>query len=125
MQHTTGPAAIWKKLGATLAEFEACDPDHTQEEADLDNRFHLLVTKATGNPIVQITMEPIYSLLPRMRNYIYGNIEGEKSRTLGAHRELLDALRRQDGPRAYKNHEKAPGTNARSLSYVHETGIRE
>jgi GntR family transcriptional repressor for pyruvate dehydrogenase complex len=95
-----------EKLGATLAEFEACDPDHTQKEADLDNRFHLLVTKATGNPIVQITMEPIYSLLPRMRNYIYGNIEGEKSRTLGAHRELLDALRRQDGPRAYKTMKK-------------------
>jgi GntR family transcriptional regulator, transcriptional repressor for pyruvate dehydrogenase complex len=90
------------KFGAILAEFEDCDPDNTQMEADLDNRFHLLVTKATRNPIVQITMEPIYSLLPRMRNYIYGNIEGEKSRTLQAYRELLDAIRQQDGPRAYE-----------------------
>ena len=40
---------------------------------------------------MQVTMEPIYSLLPRMRNYIYGNIEGEKERTLTCHREILMA----------------------------------
>jgi len=53
------------------------------------------------NPIVQITMEPIYSLLPRMRNYIYGNIEGEKVNTLKFHREILDAIRKQDEKNAY------------------------
>ena len=90
------------ELSRNLADFEACDPDHTQKEADLDNQFHLLVAKATRNPIVQITMEPIYSLLPRMRNYIYGNIEGEKSITLRSHRELLGAIGLQDGARAYR-----------------------
>jgi len=90
------------KLSNNQAEFEACDPDHTQREADLDNRFHLLIALATRNPIVQITMEPIYSLLPRMRNYIYGNIEGEKSNTIRDHRDLLEAFRRQDGARAFQ-----------------------
>ncbi|MCD4710581.1 MAG: FCD domain-containing protein [Bacteroidales bacterium] len=66
-------------------------------EADLDNRFHLTITKATMNPIMQITMEPIYSLLPRMRNYIHGNIDGEKANTLKFHHAILDAIRRQDG----------------------------
>jgi GntR family transcriptional repressor for pyruvate dehydrogenase complex len=88
------------ELSRILADFEAGDPDNTQMEADLDNSFHLAITKATLNPIVQMTMEPIYSLLPRMRNYIYGNIDGEKSSTLKSHRDLLDAIRNQDGDRA-------------------------
>ena len=89
-----------EELSRNLAEFEQCDPDNTQLEADLDNNFHLTITKATLNPIVQITMEPIYSLLPRMRNYIYGNIDGEKKHTLQAHQSILDAIRKQDGERA-------------------------
>jgi GntR family transcriptional repressor for pyruvate dehydrogenase complex len=91
-----------EELEKNLKEFELCDPDNTQREADLDNFFHLAITKAARNPIVQITMEPIYSLLPRMRNYIYGNIEGEKANTLSFHRDLLDALHAQDGDRAMK-----------------------
>ena len=89
------------ELAGNLTRFEECDPDNTQMEADLDNHFHLIISKATLNPIVQITMEPIYSLLPRMRNYIYGNIEGEKSITLKFHREILDAIRKQDEKMAY------------------------
>jgi len=89
-----------EELIRNLAEFEQCDPDNTQQEADLDNNFHLTISKATLNPIVQITMEPIYTLLPRMRNYIYGNIDGEKVNTLKSHRDLLDAIRIQDGDQA-------------------------
>ena len=88
------------ELNRNLLEFEKCDPDNTQKEADLDNSFHLTITKATLNPILQITMEPIYSLLPRMRNYIYGNIDGEKIHTLKAHRSILEAIRKQDGEMA-------------------------
>jgi GntR family transcriptional repressor for pyruvate dehydrogenase complex len=84
------------ELNRLYKEFESCDPDNTQREADLDNRFHLAIAKAAQNPIVQITMEPIYSLLPRMRNYIYGNIDGEKTHTLKFHKTLLDAIRKQD-----------------------------
>ena len=88
------------ELSKILAEFEASDPDNTQLETDLDNSFHLAISKATLNPIVQMTMEPIYSLLPRMRNYIYGNIDGEKNFTLKSHRALLDAIQKQDGEQA-------------------------
>ncbi|TFH20906.1 MAG: FadR family transcriptional regulator [Bacteroidia bacterium] len=83
-------------LEANVAEFEQCDPDNTQMEADLDNQFHLTVTKATQNPVVQVTMEPIYLLLPRMRNFIYGNIDGEKTYTLRFHRSILESIRGKD-----------------------------
>jgi GntR family transcriptional repressor for pyruvate dehydrogenase complex len=88
------------ELEANLIEFEACDPDNTQKEADIDNRFHLIVTKSSANPILQITMEPIYTLLPRMRNYIYGNIDGEKSNTVVFHRDLVKAIAAKDEDKA-------------------------
>jgi GntR family transcriptional repressor for pyruvate dehydrogenase complex len=90
------------ELERNLAEFRECDPDNTQKEADIDNRFHLIITRSAGNPILQITMEPIFSLLPRMRNFIYGNIDGEKSHTLDYHVRLVEALRDQDENRAYR-----------------------
>ena len=83
------------ELENNLREFEDCDPDNTQREADIDNRFHLIIVKSTSNPIMQITMEPIYSLLPRMRNYIYANIEGEKLNTLKSHKKLFIAIKEQ------------------------------
>jgi len=45
-------------------------------------------------------MEPIYSLLPRMRNYIYGNIDGEKAHTLQFHRNLLESIRGKEEDRS-------------------------
>jgi GntR family transcriptional repressor for pyruvate dehydrogenase complex len=88
------------ELEENLVEFAGCDPDNTQKEADLDNKFHLIVTRSTSNPIMQITMEPIYSLLPRMRNFIYGNIEGEKEHTLRYHQEIVMAIKAQNGDEA-------------------------
>ena len=82
-------------------EFAKCNPDNTQLESDIDNRFHLNVARATGNPFVIVTMEPVHNLLPRMRNYIYANIDGEKEITLGYHKEIVNAIREKDADRAY------------------------
>ena len=89
-------------LKENLEDLERCDPDNTQLEVDLINRFHMNLAKATGNPIVIITMEPIYSLLPRMRNMIYANIEGEKEYTLRLQKEIYSAILEKDGDRSFK-----------------------
>ncbi len=89
-------------LRETLLEMERCDPDNTQMEVDLINRFHVNLTKATGNPIIMITMEPIYSLLPRMRNLIYGNIGGEKEYTVRLQQKILEAVEKGDGGEAWQ-----------------------
>ena len=60
------------------------------------------LAKATHNPIVLISLEPVYSLLPRMRNLIYGNIEGEKEYTMKYQKELLNALKTKDSNKAYE-----------------------
>ena len=91
-----------KLLQSNIHELELCNPDNTQLEVDLINRFHMNMAKATGNPIVIISMEPIYSLLPRMRNMIYANIEGEKEYTLRLQKEILKALADKDSERSYQ-----------------------
>lgn len=91
-----------RTLQKNLTDLEKSNPDNTQLEVDLINRFHMNLAKATHNPIVLISLEPVYSLLPRMRNLIYGNIEGEKEYTLKYQRELLDALKSKDSDKAYK-----------------------
>lgn len=89
------------KLRDNLKALESCDPDNTQLEVDTINKFHMNLAKASGNPIVIVTMEPIYSLLPRMRNFIYANIEGEKEYTLEAQTNILQAVEKQDEDAAY------------------------
>jgi GntR family transcriptional repressor for pyruvate dehydrogenase complex len=91
-----------RTLQKNLTDLEKSNPDNTQLEVDLINRFHMNLAKATHNPIVLISLEPVYSLLPRMRNLIYGNIEGEKEYTLKYQRELLEALKSKDSDKAYK-----------------------
>jgi GntR family transcriptional repressor for pyruvate dehydrogenase complex len=62
----------------------------------------MTLAKSTQNPIVIISLEPVYSLLPRMRNLIYGNIEGEKEYTLKYQVDLIQAFRDKDSERAYE-----------------------
>ncbi len=91
-----------KTLQKNLTELERSNPDNTQLEVDIINRFHMNLAKATHNPIVLISLEPVYSLLPRMRNLIYGNIEGEKEYTMKYQKELLNALKTKDSNKAYE-----------------------
>ncbi|WP_291856264.1 FadR/GntR family transcriptional regulator [Marinilabilia sp.] len=95
-----------KILEQVIEELETCDPDNTQQEVDTINRFHMSLAKATGNPIIIISLEPIYSLLPRMRNFIYANVEGEKEFTIEAQKKILEAVKANDEDAAFKETEK-------------------
>lgn len=91
-----------KTLQKNLNDLERCNPDNTQLEVDLINRFHMNLAKSTHNPIILISLEPVYSLLPRMRNLIYGNIEGEKEYTMKYQKELILSLKSKDSNKAYE-----------------------
>jgi GntR family transcriptional repressor for pyruvate dehydrogenase complex len=91
------------QLRDNLLDLINCDPDNTQMEVDMINRFHMNLSKATGNPIIMITMEPIYTLLPRMRNLIYGNIEGEKEYTIRLQKKILEAVELKEDQKAWQH----------------------
>ena len=85
-----------------IEQFKNCDADNIQLESDLDNKFHLLIARATHNPIVQVTMEPIYSLLPRMRNFIYASIDDGREVTWENHLRIFDAINKQKANDAFR-----------------------
>jgi len=88
-------------LQGNLVDLEKCNPDNTQLEADTINRFHTNITKATGNPMIIVSMEPIFSLLPRMRNFLYANVDGEKEYTLESQRKIYKAIEEQNEKEAH------------------------
>ncbi|MDR3340230.1 MAG: FadR family transcriptional regulator [Candidatus Symbiothrix sp.] len=88
-------------LKNNIIELEKCNPDNTQMEADIINRFHTNIAKATGNPMIIVSMEPIFSLLPRMRNFLYANIDGEKEYTLEFQKNIYDAIEKKNDKAAH------------------------
>ena len=90
-----------KILHNNITDLEKCNPDNTQLEADIINSFHTNIAKATGNPMIIVSMEPIFSLLPRMRNFLYANIDGEKEYTLESQKKIYAAIRTQNDKEAH------------------------
>jgi GntR family transcriptional repressor for pyruvate dehydrogenase complex len=90
-----------KILYDSIVELEKCNPDNTQMEADIINRFHTNIAKTTGNPMIIVSMEPIFSLLPRMRNFLYANIDGEKEYTLEAQKKIYTAIATKNDKEAH------------------------
>ena len=88
-------------LWDNIVELENCNPDNTQMEVDIINRFHTNVTKATGNPMIIVSMEPIFSLLPRMRNFLYANIDGEKEYTQEFQQKIYSAIEARNDKEAH------------------------
>jgi len=88
-------------LKQNLIDLEECNPDNTQLEADTINRFHTNITKATGNPMIIVSMEPIFSLLPRMRNFLYANVDGEKEYTLNSQQNIFEAIKAKNDKAAH------------------------
>jgi GntR family transcriptional repressor for pyruvate dehydrogenase complex len=88
-------------LQQNLIDLTECNPDNTQLEADIINRFHTNITKATGNPMIVVSMEPIFSLLPRMRNFLYANVDGEKEYTLDSQRKIFEAIKKKTDKEAH------------------------
>jgi len=69
--------------------------------AELDMKFHYDIALATNNIVVPLLIEPITSLLPEIKPYVYANIEDAKEVALTFHRRILDAIIQKDGDLAF------------------------
>ncbi|OQY04069.1 MAG: GntR family transcriptional regulator [Bacteroidetes bacterium 4572_117] len=91
-----------KDIRKIIDDLIKCDGDHIQAEADIINAFHAKITEITCNSFVIITMEPIFSLIPRMRNFIYANVEGERDIRVKFYERIYKALLNSEGDIAHK-----------------------
>ena len=64
--------------------------------ANLDGQFHLLVAKASNNPIMPLVIEPIHKLMPRIKLAIYDVVKNAHESAVEYHGKILDAIAAQD-----------------------------
>lgn len=88
-------------LRKNLERMEGCDPEDRDVESTLDQEFHSTITAASKNPIAPVVLEPVFSLMPKIRSMVYGNIANCKSSALDFHREIFDAIDAKDADRAF------------------------
>lgn len=89
-------------LEANLARMELCDLEDRVTESQLDQEFHSLIALASRNPVVPLVLEPVFSLMPRIRAMVYASIPNCKSSALENHRRIMRAIRDRDGAAAFR-----------------------
>lgn len=99
------PAQL-EKLRINLEMMAACPVYNLEEEVEIDKQFHWLVAEASGNPIVNLLMEPFYNLISKNKLPVFAkseemNTKGEKEVLMGYHQAIFDAIREKDGREVY------------------------
>ncbi len=86
-----------KVIGETLNDLRACDHSDLQSEGMIDDRFHALIARSCHNAVVPLLMQPLYSLLPRMRLLVGGSAAAVDDLMLQYHERILASITHRDG----------------------------
>jgi GntR family transcriptional repressor for pyruvate dehydrogenase complex len=86
-------ANIWE-MEKNLLKMQDCPPEDREAESLLDQEFHQMVAAASKNPVVPLVLQPVFSLMPRIRA-MCTHIP-VRERGAGRHRRILDAIKQRD-----------------------------
>lgn len=95
---------VLEKLDETLAQMAACDAA-SPEALEADKRFHMLIAESTGNSVISMIFEMIWSLRDRapLSAYMFAEARRESVHPrVEEHRLIVDALRARDPAEARK-----------------------
>jgi GntR family transcriptional repressor for pyruvate dehydrogenase complex len=106
------------RLRENLAKMERCDPQDREVESTLDQEFHTTITSASKNPIAPLVLEPIFTLMPKIRAMVYAYIPNCVSSALEYHMRILDAIGRRDEETASREMQIHIGKAAEQASQV-------
>ena len=84
------------RLNQTIESMENLPPNALAEEALEDNKFHKLIAEASHNFSVLVVMNPIYSLMSKFVDFVYGKTESRKESTLRFHWEIFHSIKAKD-----------------------------
>lgn len=94
------PANIWE-MEKNLLKLEDCGPEERAAAYTLEQEFHQMVGNATRNPVVPLMMQPVYALIPRIRELVHTHAPTTQDTVLDEHRRILYAIRQRDEDAAY------------------------
>jgi GntR family transcriptional repressor for pyruvate dehydrogenase complex len=88
-------------LKNNLDELDQCKNSDYKKEGNLDRDFHMLIARASGNPMIPLIVDPIFQLMPKIKLLVYAEVEKAKSAALDYHALLYDKIKDQDEQGAY------------------------
>lgn len=89
-------------LSENLEKFKGVNHNDFSAEGELDREFHLLISRASKNPIISIIVGPIFQLMPKIRTLVYAHIDVAKSAAQEYHEKIFESIRDQDEEKAYE-----------------------
>ena len=105
-------------LENNLKEFNKEDNDF-KKIASLDLEFHLKIAKASANPLIPLVMDPLYSLLPKIKTLIVEKVKHRNSNNaIYYHQKIFDKIKIQDEQGAFemmKQHLEIAEKDAKAL----------
>ncbi len=90
-----------KLLQKNLNKFKTSEPANFRQEGELDREFHLIIARASGNPIIPIIVDPIFQLMPKIRTLVYAHIDKAKSAAFQYHDLIFKCIKEKDEDGAY------------------------
>lgn len=86
------------ELAAILIRMETSSIDMTY--VDLDQEFHVQIGKCSHNPFFSLAVQPMFELMADLRLDVLAQ-DGDNQASMQSHRELVQAITRQDSNEAY------------------------
>lgn len=77
-----------QRLRSNLLELQNANND-VRKIARLDMEFHLILASASGNRLIQLILEPIHRLMPKIKSAVMKSVEDAKSSALAGHAKIL------------------------------------
>lgn len=115
-----------ERIGENLRTLIALEGDFAGLAA-LDSEFHLLIAKASDNPIMPLVIEPIHKLMPQIKLAVYDAVAGAKEAAVEYHTRILDAIAAKDEEGArrhmYDHLKKAEAQIRESLHSKQHTAV--
>lgn len=81
-----------------LAEYHL-KKGHRKQVVELSGKFHEILYEASGNRMLGRVLQNYYLYLERVRMFLF-TIPGKFGEVIGEHRQILEAIKEQDGEKA-------------------------
>ncbi|MFS4454971.1 FadR/GntR family transcriptional regulator [Maribacter sp. 2304DJ31-5] len=96
-----------ERLKKNMDHMRQCSIKNRKKEAELDNEFHNILLDIVENPVLQLLINPIFSLIPKFKTdvfakNIHGDLKSEKETTLYYHNGILEGIKAQDSYKTKK-----------------------
>jgi len=82
-----------KFLEQNVQDLKKSDIFNSEQQGEIDQRFHMKICEATKNPIIPLQMEPIFRLMPQIRTIVYQTVDTALSEAVEFHQQIFDTIK--------------------------------